>query len=232
MGDLINREALREGMIICRRTNGWIGKAILMATGIRAHWWEKFIPSRVKGWTHDAIIVRDPKAGRLKIGDALMEAGCQLTEIKDWERGCREEGTQIIVLWPRDVAVEQGYLAARWWCDHVRGHDYDHVAIKRLLLKAVAGDWISGKIGLESDFYCTEGVKDSWANGGRCNPWWPKVNATPGTTARRYLEGRLVEVVDALTLEGLKYRVDLQRGENIRGCGREEADSAAEAPAQ
>ncbi len=189
--DLVNREAIRPGDLICRWTDDAVGFWIRVATKGR--------------WNHDAIVVRHE--GRLKIGDALMKSGCQLTEITEWERLCFEKRIRIIVLRPTFATPEQGELAAQWWLDHVRGHDYDRVAIRRLFIKWLFGDWLAGKIGLESAFYCTEGVRDAWHKGACIDPWWPKVNPTPGTTTKRLIAGRFHEVANSLTEAGMKYRV-------------------------
>ena len=192
---LFNREAIRPGDLICRWTDDAVGFWIRVATKGR--------------WNHDAIVVRHE--GRLKIGDALMKSGCQLTEITEWERLCFEKRIRIIVLRPTFATPEQGELAAQWWLDHVRGHDYDRVAIWRLGLKWLVGDWLSGKVGLESNFFCTEGVRDAWQKGGKINPWWPETNPTPGTTFKRFKVGTLVEVMDALTEAGRRYAINFSR---------------------
>ena len=195
-GEILNRNALRDGDVICRRGTALISKAIMLATG--------------GAWSHDALIIRNPKTGALAIGDAIGGATdeCQITPLVEWERGCREDGHRIIVLRPAYATEEQGQRAANFWVSHIAGQRYDKVAIWRLGLKAIFGDWFSGKVGMMSRFFCTEGCRDAWDAAG-LNPWWPKVNATPRTTQNRYEEGRFHEVGDALTDEGKKYRVSV-----------------------
>lgn len=193
---LINREALRAGDIISRSTPEFGSKVIMLATKA--------------AWSHDAILI--PRLERWYVGDALLRAGCQLTPLEDWEHSCLVKGHRIIITRPAFATQQQGEMAAKWWADHVMGKDYDRVAIWRLGLKIIFGDWLSGKVGLEEDFYCTEGVKDAWHKGACLDPWWPKVNPTPGTSTKRTIEGRLKEVVDALTEKGLQYRVAIETG--------------------
>lgn len=212
---IINRYVLREGMGISRRSNATVSKEILLATGVltQPKWkiatmgYNRYIDT-IKGWSHDAIIVRDPKDGVLKIGDALMSEGCVLTPIETWEQGCRD-GDRIILWVPQGWTELCGMGAAAWWLGHVLGHKYDKVAIWRLATKSLLGDRISGKVGLYSDFYCTEGVRDAWAKGAGINPWGPNENPTPGTTYRRFVDHRLLEVLDSLTEEGRKYRIPI-----------------------
>lgn len=191
MVDLINRSALRPGDIICRRGTATISKAIMLATK--------------SAWSHDAIVV--PEHGQPMIGDAIMDVGCQLSTVYDWEQGCRN-GDRIIVLRPSICRPEDGQFASEWWRNHVMGHPYDKVALPMLLLKSTV-DILPFKVGMESRFYCTEGVRDAWAKGAGINPWWPKLNATPGTTFKRFKEGRFVEVLDSLSEEGRKYRIPI-----------------------
>ena len=208
MEPIVNISALRAGDLAHRRGTGIVAKAILLATGIRirgSHWWS--IQS-VVGWNHDAIVVE--LDGRLYIGDALAGPGCQLTPIPEWEAGCRS-GDRILFTRPSGATAEQGKAAASWWLNNVWKKPYDKVAIWRLGLKFICGDRISGKVGLESNFYCTEGCRDSWLFGPTplLNPWHPKLNATPGTSAKRYLERKLIDVENSLTEAGLKYRVEI-----------------------
>jgi len=192
MSNIIERNNLRPGDIICRRTQNLAGLAIRAAT---------------KGpWNHDAIIVELP-GGRLMIGDALMMNGCQLTPIYEWEMYCIRRKHRIIVLRPDGATYSDGKRASDWWLQNVHGKRYDSVAIFRLGLKAVFGDWFAKRVGLMSHFFCTEGCRDAWLYGASINPWEPKENATPGTTFKRFMSNRLIEVIDALTPTGKKYRV-------------------------
>ena len=212
---IFNRTALRAGMGISRRANAPISKAILLATGIRTKqiWRLPFMGCdayvrTIRGLTHDALVVRDPKDGELKIGDALVSDGCVLTPIDVWERGCLDDGDRVCVWVPNGWTEISGKGASDYWLMHVLGCKYDKVAIAQLLVKTLAGDWLSNKVGLYSNFYCTEGVQASFERAGHY-PYYPNSNATPGTTFRRLLDKRLLPVAGALTEYGERFAVDL-----------------------
>ena len=212
---IFNRDVLRAGMGISRRASAPISKAILLATGKRnlplpymaAIGYDAYIET-IDGLTHDALIVRDPEDGELKVGDALMSDGCVLTPLDAWERGCREDGDRVCVWVPKGWTEISGIAASDYWDLHVKGRKYDKVAIARLLAKSVCGDWLSGKVGLMSNFYCTEGVQASFERAG-LYPYYPNKNATPGTTYRRLMDKRLEPVPCALTEYGRQFAVDL-----------------------
>lgn len=217
---IFDRAALVPGLHVGRRANAAISKGILLATGIRTQplWklpfmgYDRYVDSIV-GLTHDAMFVVDPKDGVLKIGDALGgDVGeCVYTPIEEWERGCVEDGHRIVVGRPAGATNEQLAAAAKWWVENVAGHAYDKVALAQLLAKALVGDYLSYKCGLYSDFFCTEGVQEAFASPGcHCDPYWPNVNGTPGTTAKRYGEGRIVVEAAALTEEGIRYLAHLR----------------------
>ena len=210
---LLNRDELREGLIICRRRPGVLALAIMLATASK--WYRIYKDA----WNHDAIIVRDPQDGQLKIGDALMGPGCVLTPISEWEEDCVKNGSKIIVLQVVGASPAHEEEAAKWWLQNVFGHAYDKVAIWRLGLKAVFGDWISGKVGLLSHFFCTEGVRDAFLNAIRIvkeaigapleDPWGDKTNPTPGTTHKRWKAGKLADMPQVFTEAGRKYAISL-----------------------
>lgn len=200
-------------MLICRRRNDLTAKAIMMATASRRF---KIHPD---AWNHDAMIVRDPTDGVLKIGDALMGPGCVLTPISEWEADCIKNGSKMIVLQVVGASPAHEEEASRWWLQNVFGRKYDKVAIWRLGLKAIFGDWVSGDVGLSSHFFCTEGVRDAFANAIRIvkqvfnidleDPWGDEVNPTPGTTWKRWKAGKLVTVTGAFTEVGLEYAISI-----------------------
>ena len=212
---LFDRAHLVPGLLVSRRATAPISKGILLATGQRTEpiWklpvmgYDAYVDTIV-GLTHDAMFVIDPSDGVLKIGDALggKVNSCVYTPIETWERVCVEEGNRIIVGRPAGATNEQLAAAAKWWSENVAGKQYDKVALGQLLVKAALGDWISYKVGLYSRFFCTEGVQAALASPGcRCDPYWPNKNGTPGTTAKRYAEGRFELELRALTVEGAGY---------------------------
>lgn len=220
MIQLFDRDNLVPGLPVSRRANAEISKGILLATGQRTEpiWklpvmgYDAYIDTIV-GLTHDAMFVVDPSDGVLKIGDALggKVNSCVYTPIEEWERACVDEGHRIVVGRPAGATNEQLAAAARWWSENVAGKQYDNVALGQLLVKAALGDWISYKVGLYSRFFCTEGVQAALASPGcRCDPYWPNKNGTPGTTAKRYAEGRFELELRALTIEGVGYLADFR----------------------
>lgn len=212
---IFNRAALRAGMGISRRANAPISKAILLATGIRTIplWrlplmgYDAYVQT-IRGLTHDALIVRDPDDGELKIGDALVSDGCVLTPIEEWERGCCENGDRVCVWVPTGWTEISGVIASDYWAMHIMGCKYDKVAIAQLLVKTMAGDWLSNKVGLYSHFFCTEGEQAAFERAGHY-PYYPNKNATPGTTFRRLLDHRMELVRGALTEYGDRFAVEL-----------------------
>ena len=213
MTELLRREELREGLIICRRRPGVLATAIMLATASKRWRIHK------DAWNHDAIVVRDPADGQLKIGDALMGPGCVLTPISEWEADCIKNGSKMIVLQVVGASPAHEEEASRWWLQNVFGRKYDKVAIWRLGLKAIFGDWVSGKVGLLSHFFCTEGVRDAFANAIRIikeaigalleDPWGDKDNPTPGTTWKRWKAGKLADLPGVFTDEGRKYAISI-----------------------
>jgi len=197
-GDILNLDAIRAGDLICRDSGGFIGKSIKWCTST---------PESQTLWNHDAIIVR--QRGQLCIGDSLMGRECQLTVPIEWEQGCQKHGHKLIVLRPAAATAEQGETAAQAWLDSVWGTPYDKVALYRLFLKKIFGDWLPGQVGLETHFFCTEGVALAWkCVAGYVSPWSPATaNETPGTTCRAWRTGSFVEVPGAFTPEGERFRI-------------------------
>ena len=197
-GDILNRDVIRPGDIICRDSGGFIGNAIKWATSTK---------ESQTLWNHDAIIV--PQRGHLCIGDALLGRECQLTVPFEWEQGCRKRGHKLIVLRPANATAEDGERAAEAWLGEVWGTPYDKIAIAHLLLKKLCGDHIARQVGLSSHFFCTEGVARAVKRvTGYPSPWSPKTaNETPGDTCRAWRLGQLVEVQNAFTQAGERYRI-------------------------
>ena len=216
---IFNRAALIPGLNVSRRARAPISKAIVIGTGIRTEplWKMSFMGvgryfDTVRGLSHDAKFVVDPKDGELKIGDALggETNECVYTPIEEWERGCVENGDRVIVGRPFGATDRQLEAGAAAWVRDVAGKKYDKVALAQLALKIAFGDWISYRVGLYSRFFCTEGVAHADEVGTKVNAYWPNKNPTPGTTTRRYLSGRIVEEVCALTEFGLRHRAVLK----------------------
>ena len=219
MNELIfNREALVPGLHVGRRASAPISKGILLATGKRTLplWrmatmgYDGYVAT-IKGLTHDAEFVRDPEDGILKIGDALggSVGKCVLTPIEEWERGCIENGDKVIVGRPFGATNAQLLAASLWWYANVAGKRYDKVALAQLLPKALVADLIPYSVGRGTEFFCTEGFRDSLEKGALCNPYWPERNPHPGTTCECYVDGRMRVEPNALTEFGRKYALEL-----------------------
>lgn len=191
---IFNRDALWPGDIVCRDSGG---KAIMWATST---------PESKTLWNHDAIFI--PHWDHWAIGDALMRIGCQLTVPFEWESRAIREGHKLIVLRPAGATREQGVAAAQAWMDMVHGREYDKVAIIRLALKKLFGDWLPGQVGRPEHFFCSEGVAAAVKKQYAESPWRPATeNETPGTTCRAWRNGQLVEPPDAFTEFGQQFRI-------------------------
>ena len=219
MNELIfNREALVPGLHVGRRASAPISKGILLATGKRTLplWrlplmgYDAYVAT-ILGLTHDAEFVRDPEDGILKIGDALggSVGKCVLTPIEEWERGCIENGDKVIAGRPFGATNAQLLAASLWWYANVAGKRYDKVALAQLLPKALVADLIPYSVGRSTEFFCTEGFRDSLEKGACCNPYWPERNPHPGTTRECYADGRMRIEPNALTEFGQKYALEL-----------------------
>jgi hypothetical protein len=195
-GDILNRDVILPGDIICRDSGGFIGNAI--------KWGTSSTESRTL-WNHDAIVVN--QRGHFCIGDALLGRESQLTVFFEWEQRCRKHGHKLIVLRPRGATPAEGERAAAAWLAEVWGTPYDRVAIWSFILKRLLGDFWS--FHRSDHFYCTEGVKAAWVRAtGYPTPWAPiTAYETPGDTCRAWRAGQLVDVPGAFTALGEKYRI-------------------------
>ena len=197
-GDILNRDVILPGDIICRDSGGFIGKSIKWATSSKE---SKTL------WNHDAIVVA--QRGHLCIGDALLGRECQLTVFYEWEERCRRHGHKLIVLRPPNWTPEDGERAAAAWLGEVWGAAYDRVAIARLLVKKLFGDRLAYQVGVNTHYYCTEGVARAVKRvTSYPSPWSPRTaNETPGDTCRAWRTGQLVEVPGAFTEAGERFSI-------------------------
>lgn len=187
---IIELGQLRAGDIACVRGTSLISRLIMFRTRGR--------------WSHDALVVE--RDGKKYFGDALMGHRAALSEPEEWERWCRDEGARIIFLRPAGVTAEDGRKASDWWLENVMGREYDVLGIWHLVYRALA-DRFGRKVGDDERFYCTEGCRDAWKHGASFNPWSPKLNVTPGTTYKRLLSGKMIELHKAITFAGQRHAI-------------------------
>lgn len=192
---VFNREAIRPGDIISRYTGGPIAWGICIAT----NQWKI---------NHDALIIPN-RYGELCVGDALMSLGCQLTPLTEWENNCINKGDRVLIGRPLLATEENGLAAANWWLENVNGRKYDRVALAQILRKRIFGTWWKTPVGEETHFYCSEGCRDSYTKATTLRPWGNAINVTPGTTIESYWAGRIVEILEAFTVYGERWKVEL-----------------------
>jgi hypothetical protein len=204
---IFNRAALMPGMIFGRRGTAPISYGIMLRTAG---------PMGIlngTAWSHDAILIQHNR--RWYLGDAEMGRKAALTPLEDWERDMRDGKFRAIVLWPVGATPAHGEQAAWWWQAHIQGTDYDDTAIQHLAwrwLAEVAGN----KVGVEENYYCTESCQRAYQAGAGLDPWYPKINSTPGTTWKRTRAARQAfrPVAGAWTEVGKRYRIELKKGES------------------
>lgn len=197
---IFNRAALRAGMILGRRGTAPISYAIMLRTaGLRA-------TLDGTAWSHDGMLIAHN--GRWYVGDAEMGHKARLVPLEDWEAAMRRGECKAIVLWPRGVSEEQGQAAAWWWQCNVYGKVYDATAIRDIAWRWLA-EKCGNRVGREEDYYCTEGCRDGWMLGAQLDPWAPKLSPTPGTTRKRYLQGRFGAVPDAIHADSSRYAITI-----------------------
>lgn len=198
--ELFNRSILRPGMILGRMTPSAISRAIVLRT---AGAWAL---ARRTAWSHDAIVVQHNRQWYL--GDAEMGRKARLTPIEEWEDAMRIDGVRVIAIWPAGATEQMGEAAAWWWQCNVYGRDYDATAIRDIAWRWLA-EKFGNRVGLEEDYYCTEGCRDAWLHGAELDPWRPKINVTPGTTRKRLVAGRFGSVPDAIHADSRRYAITI-----------------------
>jgi len=98
--------------------------------------------------------------------------------------------TKLRIFRVEGSTLRQRAEAAKWWNDNVHNTPYDRIAYFRLSLKTIFGDWFPQAAGMTWAYWCTEGNKDSWKNGGKIDAY-NNENPTPVTEIKRWIEGRL-----------------------------------------
>ena len=181
-----NLNALHPGDIIRRRSYTPVGWAIRAS-----------LPGC---WSnHDAPWV--PKGSNFYIGDAQFPKAV-LTDYHAYENDLDAGKCEVRVCRPTNATLYQGIAAAKWWRDNVEGKPYDLAAypqiiyqtgrVGRIIVKAIWGknwpkEW-------EWSWYCTEGVSDAWAIGGKTDIYGDKFQPTPLTTQKRNETGELMDI--------------------------------------
>ena len=157
-------------------------------------------------WSHDALAVTDD-AGFLRFGDCLWGHKATASTIAEWEAGCYHDGDSVLVLRPVGASSEDGERAASYWLAKIEGRSYDWWSVVQIGIKAIFGQLSERIDNSEAKFWCTEGCAESWSIGAGLNPWAPKVNPTPGTTAKRLRQGKFVIIEEAII--DRKFRIEV-----------------------
>ena len=195
---IFNPAAIRAGDIICGRGTAAISRAIMLRTaGLLSLW-------RGDSWSHDSGAIWHN--GRLWFGDSHMGQKATLVDPAEWEAKCLAGTYRVLVLRPTFTTREQGEAAAWWWQAHIQGSLYDKKGVSHLVF-----DWslerLKIRAGKEEQFWCTEGWARAYQQGPMYDPWAPKINPTPGTTRKRYIEGLFCVVPGALTKFGEQFMI-------------------------
>jgi hypothetical protein len=169
-----NTSTLLPGDILHKRSHTLLGWTIRTA---------------ISSWgNHDALVLPGFYVGDAQGGPAVK------THIHEYEREIARGACEVRVYRPINATPALGMAAANWWEAKVLGKPYDYMAYPRLIAKALTFDLLPWPVGWQWAWYCTEGCRDAWAATG-LDPWH-KNNPTPGTTEKRVIEGRLVDVTD------------------------------------
>ncbi len=143
--------------------------------------------------SHSVLFVPDG-SGRLCVGDVTLPT-CKRLTMEEFARQIQCGAIANFRLFrPAGSTPEQGFKAAQWWNEKVHNAPYDIFAFPKLIAKTLFGDWIPGVAGMVWAWYCTEGNKDAWKNGGGMDVYHNE-NPTPVTTIKRWKEGTLVEII-------------------------------------
>ena len=173
---------LRPGLIIncsTKSTFGWLIRWVLSRN-------DPDCPN------HDAIVVK--RDGQLWIGESLSPVA-KLTSIDTYNTYLQTGHVfNLKVLKVVGATAKQERDASHYFEENIVNSVYDYMAFPRLVFKALFGDWIQSVAGWEWAFFCTEGVRQSYLNGAKLDPW-RNLNPTPLTTRHRFHEGVLKEVL-------------------------------------
>jgi hypothetical protein len=152
------------------------------------------IRTAISSWgNHDALVLP-----WFYVGDARGGGPAVKTHIHEYEREMARGECEVRVYRPLNATPALGLAAAQWWEENILGKPYDYMAYPRLIAKALTFDLLPWPVGWQWAWYCTEGCRDAWRAVG-LDPYH-KNNPTPGTTEKRLVEGRLVDVTDKVMI--------------------------------
>jgi len=190
---MIDQSRLIEGMIVhVRGRKLWPSRMIRYMLNIARRRELKHGTTKLPDcWgNHDAILIRMCGSHAWYVGDA-QPPFAKLTPLSDYEKWIGAGEIDVLWMWPKGAAKEDGQRAALHWIIHINGRPYDYAAYPRLILKCLCGDWIKRASGLTWAFFCTESVRESWLKATHLDPWAGNQTPTPYTTEKRVEDGHI-----------------------------------------
>lgn len=160
--------------------------------------------------SHDALFVYH--LGQWWVGEIIVGGG-RLTPLEKYSKLMAAGKCTTAVLRMPDAQPEDRLAAQKWFIKNILGAPYDMLAIARLGIKYLFGNWSKRAAGWEWAWYCTESVRDAWSKPSLSKNFdvWVKNNPTPRTTEKRLAAGALMDVsAECLTTEGQRYRLRLE----------------------
>lgn len=179
---------LRPGLILnmCQRTLfGWL---VRLALG-RAYGRLTGDPYPFRNCpSHSAMIVE--YQGRLFVAEARFPFA-RLTPLSVYENNLTTGKTYNLKIFEVVGATPDDERAAcQYWFKDAFGTPYDQIAMFRLALKALFGDWMPAAAGWTWAHWCTEANMEAWRDGAMRDPYRNN-NPTPLTEYKRWREGYL-----------------------------------------
>ena len=141
---------------------------------------------------HDGIWVIAPDC--TGIGDTIPHRA-RITPKEDYERRMSNGEITVQVFRPKGAMEYDGDCAGNYWRTHQLGEIYNYPAYLLLPFK-VFSDKLQWHIDLPWE-WCTEAVMWSWKEGADMDVYHNR-KPTPWTTIKRYHDGELVYVKDAI----------------------------------
>jgi hypothetical protein len=171
-------EPLPAGTIGLVQSDGFFGRGIRWA---QTKWLQRrsYIENDT-AWSNHVFIVA--RVGQLMYACEALERGNVMTNMNEYFALAEQGKVRVKFLYPIRATQADGENAVKEWLDHVEGHEYDFWAYPRLVWKTILGDWESVEgnsilrriqrwigrqsAGMETAFYCSEGVAEAWRRAG------------------------------------------------------------------